>query len=151
MKRSTFKKDFIEDFYKLCKKHGLLPTDVKSIVRDLDESLHTTTNDRLFNVDYTKDDEDYTDFCELHDKIVQECIDFINAHPEVQKEITKKQKEVSKSWNDGYPAKYHITPDIRVLFGANVLEESIENKKWVPSTDSSLELCVGDVQILISI
>lgn len=148
---SKFKDDFYEEFYKLCKSHGFKPGDkeVKDVVRGLNESLLTTkTESRFFGKDYSLEDQDYQDFSEFQNKIVQGCIDFINSHPKVQKIIETKRKELTEEWNKDYTGKYPMIPDTRVYFGVDGLEESLKKGNWTPFTDSFLDLCIGNISVL---
>ena len=146
-----FKEDFKEQFYKLCKSHGLKPGDkkVKEVVRALNEDLLTIeTEPRYFGKDYSLEDTDYKDFAEFQGKIVQGCIDFINSHPKIQGIIENKKKELTEEWNKDYTGKYPIIPDTRVYFGVDGLEESLKIGNWTPYTDSFLNLCIGNISIL---
>ena len=80
--------------------------------------------------------------------MVKECIDFINSHPKLLKILETKRNELSEEWNKNYTGKHLLTPETQVYFGISGIEESLINNKWVPSTDSFLDIGVGPISIL---
>lgn len=90
---------------------------------------------------------DVTDFRSLWEKYMQMFLDYMNEHPIV----LEKAKEMKKRNSEVYESKYgslEIVPDIRVYFSADGLDESIENKKWVPTTDSHFGLYVDTKPVI---
>ena len=120
------------------------------LYRTYGETLNDQASDDHFGKDYDFDDEDFKDFRKLHDQIVQMSIDFINSHPKVKERIEEKRKEVYKAWNEGLPENLHNEPDVRMYFGVDGLDESLENNKWVSSTDSYLQLTIGNSDVYLS-
>jgi hypothetical protein len=95
--------------------------------------------------------EDNKDFIMLHKSIVDNIILFINNHPRIKELIKQKQEELAKEWNKNITGdKLKSYPDVQCFFGIDCLDESIKQNKWVPSTDSSLNLIVGDNHIIDS-
>lgn len=82
-------------------------------------------------------------FSNLHEEIVQKCIDFIKNNPELQNDIAAKIKEVKKDLMG-------LEPDVRMYFGIDNLDESIKKGMWVPATDSYLSVTVGNEAIIES-
>lgn len=144
---SKLRDDFKSMFFKFCREHNVSPgsKEIKEIIRGWDEWLHTSENIEENN--FTPVDKDFT---ELHESIVQGCIDYINSHPKIQEEIAKKKKELEEEWNEGYTGGYKLIPDTRVFFSVDGLDSSLEAGQWVASTDSSLSIDVGGISIILS-
>ena len=151
---SKLRDDFKSMFFKLCREHDIAPgsPEMKEIIRDWDEWLHTSENieENRFGRDFTLEDPEHKDLFKLHESIVQGCIDYINSHPKIQEEISKKKEELEKEWNEGYTGKYKLIPDVRVYFSVDGLEDSLEHGKWVAATDSSISVNVGNVSVIYS-
>lgn len=82
-------------------------------------------------------------FSNLHEEIVQKCIDFIKNNPKLQNDIAAKIKEVKKDLMG-------LEPDVRMYFGIDNLDESVKKGMWVPATDSYLSVTVGNEAIIES-
>lgn len=82
-------------------------------------------------------------FSNLHEEIVQKCIDFIKNNPKLQKTITAKVEEIKKDLMG-------LEPDVRMYFGIDNLDESVKKGMWVPATDSYLSVTVGNEAIIES-
>lgn len=122
----------IRNFYlKWCREQGLKPNDPKLVkeVRDLDMWLSTNKSGPQTEFD--------PDLKALHEKFVQECIDFLRSRPDLMEKIAMRKKELSEEWGDG------LVPDLRMYFGVDGLDESVEHGEWVSSTDSALSVHVG--------
>ena len=147
--------DFKSMFFKFCREHDIAPgsPEIKEIIRDWDEWLHTSENieDNRFGKDFTLEDPEHKDLFKLHESIVQGCIDYINSHPKIQEEISKKRDELMEELNKGYTGKYKLIPDIRVYFSADGLESSLEAGEWVAATDSSININIGNISVIYSI
>lgn len=74
-------------------------------------------------------------FREFHYFIAEKCIEFIHNNEDIYS-LIKEQQELS---------------DIRMSFCIDNLKSSIEECKWMPSSDSCLSISVGDKIILESI
>ena len=127
-----------------CKSQGKKLVDIKKELLGLSLSLYNLEDER----EYNWEDQKHKDLYEFHQKIVQETIDFINSHPDIQKMISTKREEISEKILEESGYKY--TPDLRVYFDVSGLENSIEYGEWTPSTDSSLGIYLGDVNIIFS-
>lgn len=149
---SKLRDDFKSMFFKFCREHDITPgsSEMKEIIRDWDEWLHTSENikENRFRKNFTLEDPEYKDLSKLHDSIVQGCIDYINSHPKIQEEIAKKRDELMEEWNKGYTGKYKLIPDVRVYFSVDSLEFSLEAGEWVSATDSSLSINIGNVSVI---
>ena len=145
---SKLRDDFKNMFFKLCREHNITPgsSEMKEIIRDWDEWLHTSKTKE--EEKFTSEDPEYKDLANLHDSIVQGCINYINSHPKIQEEIAKKRDELMEEWNKGYTGKYKLIPDIRVFFSADNLESSLEAGEWVAATDSSININIGNVSVI---
>lgn len=145
---SKLRDDFKSMFFKLCREHDITPgsSEMKEIIRDWDEWLHTSKT--MEEEKFTPEDPEYKDLANLHDSIVQGCINYINSHPKIQEEIAKKRDELMEEWNKGYTGKYKLIPDIRVFFSADNLESSLEAGEWVAATDSSININIGNVSVI---
>ena len=127
-----------------CKSQGKKLVDIKKELLGLSLSLYDLEDER----EYNWEDQKHKDLYEFHQKMVQETIDFINSHPDIQKMISTKREEISEKILEESGYKY--TPDLRVYFDVSGLENSIEYGEWTPSTDSSLGIYLGDVNIIFS-
>ena len=149
---SKLRDDFKSMFFKFCREHNIIPSssEMKEIIRDWEEWLHTSENieENRFGKNFTLEDPEYKDLSKLHESIIQGCIDYINSHPKIQEEIAKKREELEKEWNESYTGKYRLIPDIRVYFSADGLESSLEAGEWVAATDSSININVGNVSVI---
>ena len=76
-----------------------------------------------------------TNFSKLHEKIMQQCIDFV--------------REDLKNKVGGLAIG--LDPDVRISFGADCFDESIKEGIWVPSTDSYLVITAGNEPVIESI
>ena len=144
--------NFIKTLRQFVSENNLKMSDKEFIklYRTYGETLNGYARDDRFGKDYDFDNEDFKDFRKLHDQIVQMSIDFINSHPKVKERIEEKRKEVYKAWNEGLPENLHNEPDVRMYFGVDGLDESLENNEWVSSTDSFLQLTVGNSDVYLS-
>ena len=93
-----------------------------------------------------------TNFSKLHEKIMQQCIDFVRENSDVQQAIEDKVnivREDLKSKVDGLAIS--LDPDVRISFGADCFDKSIKDGIWVPSTDSYLVITAGNEPVIESI
>ena len=137
---------FKETIKNFCKENNINPwgTEMKNLVRAMDIDISTSeTQDCPIDLE----DEDHKALKELQEMFVQDCIHFINSREGLKKKIEQKKAELSEEWNRNLPKGLHIQPDISVYFGVDGLEESLIAEDWVPSTDSSLSICVGRIEI----
>ena len=86
----------------------------------------------------------------MWDEFVQKSIDFVRNHEDVKKAIAEDTEEIIKEWNPDLkegetPLMY---PDLRLSFGVDGLESSVEAGKWVSDTDSGISLSIGRREIL---
>ena len=140
--------DFKSIFFKFCREHDITPEskEIKEIVRSLDELLHTSKTKE--EEKFTQEDQEYKDLSKLHDSIIQGCIDYINSHPKIQEEISKKREELEKEWNENYTGEYRLFPNVRVYFSVDGLEFSLEAGELVAATDSSININIGNISII---
>lgn len=127
---------------KYCKDSGLKLIDIRRDLLDLSLSLYDYSSlNNNFGKEYDLKTKEHKELFELHQFLVQTIVDFISENKGIQDMIDIKREEIKKKILEetGEP----FTPDLRVYFGIDVLEESIKQKKWVPSTDSSLDICLG--------
>lgn len=121
-----------------CKSEGKKLRDIKNELLDL--ALDT---EDLDSNDYDFEDQRHKDLLEFHSKIVKDLIEFISGNPGIKEMIEAKRKEISEKIK-GY------TPDLRVSFDVDGLDDSLEFGEWVPSTDSSLGIYLGNVNVIFS-
>ena len=78
-----------------------------------------------------------TNFSKLHEKIMQQCIDFVKENPDVQQAIENKVNIVREDLKNKVGGlAISLDPDVRISFGADCFDESIKEGIWVPSTDT---------------
>ena len=118
----------------------------KQLIREFDFFVHILDVD--IETENKPSDPDIKDFAKLQEQILQQCIDFINSHPKVKESLENKQKELTEIVSVDYDKEFKLIPDVRVSFLATGLENSVEENEWVPSTDSSFCLSVGDIPVL---
>ena len=89
------------------------------------------------------------DFSEMWESFVRQSIDFINNHDDVKSLIESEKKELSDEWNKNIEdGEFKMTPDVRLSFGIDGMDESIKAGKWVSATDSAINLSVGNRDII---
>ena len=94
-------------------------------------------------------EESIKDFGEMWEGFVQQTIDFVRNHEDVQKLIESEKKDLSDEWNkDIEDGEYKMIPDVRLNFGVDGLDESIREGKWVSATDSGISISVGNRNII---
>ena len=91
--------------------------------------------------------EDIVDFRKMWQGFMQQTIDFVNSHPETKKHIEEVKLKKQEQWNTEYGTDC-MHPDLRISFGADCLEESVEAGQWVAATDSYCDLRVADHSVL---
>ena len=90
-----------------------------------------------------------TNFSKLHEKIMQQCIDFIKENPDVQQAIEDKVNIVREDLKNKIGGlAIGLDPDVRISFGADCFDESIKEGKWVFYTDSYMNMNVGNSHIV---
>ena len=93
-----------------------------------------------------------TNFSKLHEKIMQQCIDFVKDNPDIQQAIEDKVNIVREDLKNKVGGlAIGLDPDIRISFGADCFDESIKEGIWVPSTDSYLVITAGNESVIESI
>ena len=89
------------------------------------------------------------DFGDMWEGFVQQTIDFVKNHEDVQKLIESEQKDLTEEWNKNIKSgEYKMIPDVRLNFGVDGLDESIREGKWVSATDSGISISVGSRNII---
>ena len=111
-----------------------------------DEKTHRSWEDQRKRLSK----ESIDDFRKMWDEFVQKSIDFVRKHEDVKKAIAEDTEEIIKEWNPDLkegeePLMY---PDLRLSFGVDGLESSVEAGKWVCDTDSGISLSIGRREIL---
>lgn len=92
-----------------------------------------------------------TNFSKLHEKIMQQCIDFVRENPDVQQEIENKIDIIKEDFKNKVGGlAICLDPDVKISFGADCFDESIKEGVWVPSTDSYLVITVGNEPVIES-
>ena len=93
-----------------------------------------------------------TNFSKLHEKIMQQCIDFVRENPDVQQEIENKIDIIKEDFKNKVGGlAICLDPDVKISFGADCFDESIKEGVWVPSTDSYLVITAGNEPVIESI
>ena len=93
-----------------------------------------------------------TNFSKLHEKIMQQCIDFVKENTDVQQAIEDKVNIVREDLKNKVGSlAIGLDPDVRISFGADCFDESIKEGIWVPSTDSYLVITAGNEPVIESI
>ena len=93
-----------------------------------------------------------TNFSKLHEKIMQQCINFVRENPDVQQAIEDKVNIVREDLKNKVGGlAIGLDPDVRISFGADCFDESIKEGIWVPSTDSYLVITAGNEPVIESI
>ena len=93
-----------------------------------------------------------TNLSKLHEKIMQQCIDFVRENPDVQQAIEDKVNIVREDLKNKVGGlAIGLDPDVRISFGADCFDESIKEGIWVPSTDSYLVITAGNEPVIESI
>lgn len=120
----------------------------KKIIKHWFEFLYHDYNiDNNFSEDFHTSTPAYKKLQQLHESIVQQCIDFIANNKDVQDMINEKRDLVRKVWNSD-EGDVVIEPDVRMYFGIDNLDESIKTGNWNPGSDSSITLTVGNTNVL---
>ena len=92
-----------------------------------------------------------TNFSKLHEKIMQQCIDFVRENPDVKQAIEDKLNIVREDLrNKVDDFSIGLDPDVRISFEADCFDESIKEGIWVPSTDSCLVITAGNEPVIES-
>ena len=95
------------------------------------------------------DEQTVKDFREMWEGFVQQSIDFVRNHEDVQKAIEDDRQEIIDEWNPKKDEKgVVVTPDLRLSFGVDGLESSVEHGEWVAATDSGISLRIGPRSII---
>jgi len=134
--------------YKVARDHGIAMSskEFRDALRAAD--MHTSCNVML---DMPKSKELSNSLLDLHKSIMQLVISFINDHPDLLAKMREKQVELEEEMNQGISdEKMKLWPDIRACFYADNFDESIDNNRWVSSTDSSLVLSIGTKTVVES-
>lgn len=93
-----------------------------------------------------------TNFSKLHEKIMQQCIDFVKENPDVKQAIEDKVNIIREDLKNKVGGlAIGLDPDVRISFGADSFDESIKEGIWVPSTDSYLLITAGNEPVIESI
>lgn len=89
------------------------------------------------------------DFRQMWEDFVQDSIDYVKSHEDVQKIIASERDELIEEWNKDVPeSEYKMIPDLRLSFCVDGLDESVKDGKWVSATDSAISLQVGNRNII---
>ena len=97
------------------------------------------------------DDKEKKDWFEFHKKMVQMVIDYLNSHPELKNIIEEEKKKVIEFWKQKIGDDVKLPyPDINFNLGIDMLDESVSEGEWVPSTDSGMSLRVAENTVLSS-
>lgn len=89
------------------------------------------------------------DFKEMWEGFVQQSIDYVADHEDVRQLIEAERSELTEEWNrDIEDGENRIIPDLRLYFGVDGLDESVEEGSWVSATDASISLQVGNRNII---
>ena len=91
-----------------------------------------------------------TNFSNLHEKIMQQCIDFVRENSDVQQAIEDKVDIVREDLKNQVGGLICLDPDVKISFGADCFDESIKEGVWVPSTDSYLVITAGNETVIES-
>ena len=124
-----------------CREEGIRLVDIKKELLEISLDLHNT-----FPIDSMK--QQNNTLLEFHQKLVQETINFINGNTEI-KELISAKREVVKD-NIMKESGISYNPEISVGFRVDCLDDSLTYGEWVPSTDSSLDISVGGVNVVFS-
>jgi hypothetical protein len=92
--------------------------------------------------------ESIDDFDKMWHDFVQASIDYVRNHEDVKKLIAEERDELTEEWNKNLSGDYKMIPDLRLSFGVDGLDESIEAGKWTPATDSGICLKVGSRDLI---
>lgn len=132
-----------------CKSEGKTLKDIRGVLLSLALSLYDIDSlESKWGKDYDLEDQRHKDLSEFHNKITQEIIDFINGNPGIKEMIEVKRKEISDKIKEESGKDY--TPDLRVYFGIDGLDSSLEFGEWTPETDSSLGIYLGNINVIHS-
>ena len=89
------------------------------------------------------------DFEEMWEGFVQQSIDYVAGHEDVRQLIEAERNELTEEWNRNIKnSEIKIIPDVRLYFGVDGLDESVKEGSWVPATDASISLQVGNRNII---
>lgn len=112
-------------------------------------NLPETVNYDKFALDDVSN-ETVEDFKKWNFDMVQKAIDFVNSHPDLKECIYRKQKDMEYTTeHDGKEMKW--IPDISFVFSVDGLADSINNEKWVPTSDTYMGYMLGKEQHIIFI
>lgn len=124
-----------------CRENGLKMTDLTSDLKDLvvDLELSPETSSEITSKVIPQE------FKDFHVEMVQRVIDFISGSEEIQEKVSESRSKIEAEISDE-----RFLPDLRVYFGVDCLEPSIEAGTWLPYSDSSLGIYLGDQAIIFS-
>lgn len=108
---------------------------------------HDYKNDNTYCKDFNSNTPAYQKLRTLHESIVSQCIDFIRNNEDIKQMIEEKRDLVRKEWNSS-ENDIIIEPDIRMYFGIDGLDDSINAGEWSPGSDSNITLRVGNTNVL---
>lgn len=132
-----------------CRSEGKTLKDIRGVLLSLALNLYDVDSlESKWGEDYDLEDKRHKDLSDFHNKVVQELIDFINGNPGIKEMIETKRKEISNKIKKESGEDY--TPDLRVYFGIDGLDSSLEEGKWIPSTDSSLGIYLGNINVILN-
>ena len=92
--------------------------------------------------------ESIDDFDKMWHEFVQKSIDYVRNHEDVKQLIAAERDELAEEWNKNLSGDYKMIPDLRLSFGVDGLDESIEAGKWTAATDSGICLSVGSRDLI---
>lgn len=152
--RGTMNNELREKFKKtltqFVRENGIKMSDPEfvKLIRNWFEYLsHYYKNDNTYSEDFNQDTPAYQKLRMLHESIVSQCIEFIRLNEDVQQMIEEKRDLVRKEWNKPDDTEI-IEPDVRMYFGIDGLDDSVNAGYWTSGSDSSMTLKVGSTNVL---
>lgn len=137
-------KKLVFDFYK---NNGLNSKEMSVMLKNMFMFFATDYTENKEYCSSLLNEKDTEDFKQMWSGFVQQFIDFVNSHPNVKETISREKERLDSMWNDDN-CKYRIEPDLNIHFGADCLDESIKEGKWVCYTDSYMNMNVGNSHIV---
>lgn len=152
MINNELREKFKKNVYKFFRDENLTSSEISELLKQQFEFYATDHSKKGKTwLDFKKKLSESTleDFKNMWEGFVQQSIDFIKEHDEVQKVIEEERKELIDEWNpNAKEGDFKMTPDLRISFGADGLDESVKEGKWTPATDSGICLRIGSRNII---
>ena len=152
MLNNELREKFKKNVYKFFRDENITSKEISELLKQQFEFYATDhSKEGKTWLDFKKKLSDSTlkDFENMWDGFVQQTIDFVREHKDVQDVIEEERQELIDEWNPNLKeGDFKMVPDLKISFGADGLDESVKEGKWTPGTDSGICLRIGSRNII---